>query len=193
MKTKPRDVIFLAALCVVFVLTAWRMNNPRGPQPVGPALIGAVRTAPAFELYDQQSRLVQLDAFLHRHHILLAFFDAGVNSDELDFLQRLREFHPALKENGVLVLGVTNTLPQQIRAPTRSPFPFPVLADISAGQPGSASAIWGCARPGSAGQSWQILHSVFLIERSGHVAWEGDFPQPVPDPQQLIRRLIEGD
>lgn len=193
MKPALRDFLFLAASCVVVALTAWRMNHPRVPRAEGPTVISEVRPAPAFELYDQQSRLVQLDAYLHRHRILLAFFDADVNPEKLDFLQRLREFHPALKQNGVIVLGVCNALPQQIRDPTRVPFPFPILADISAGQPGSVSAAWGCAGPGTAENPRLIRPALFLIERSGHVAWQGDFPQPVSDPQQLITLLIEGD
>ncbi len=66
-----------------------------------------LKPAPTFELFDQKSRLVKLDAFLHRHPILIVFFDGAAGPDASETLRKLRDYYPALKENDVVVLAVS--------------------------------------------------------------------------------------
>lgn len=192
LRLKRRDIVLVLATIIVFSLTVWRLQNSGDGEALPAAALGNLKAAPAFELYDQNSRLIKLEAYLHRHQIVIVFFNGQEDSEQNSMLTRLREFYPALKSNGVVVIGVSDALPQQIRLRPGKPFPFPILSDVNAGQPGSPSRIWGrsAVNPGEA--SGGISPAVFLIDRAGNVAWQGDYPAPVTDPGALIRRLIAG-
>lgn len=184
---KRRDLVLLLAGIAVFSLTTWRILNPRGLDSAPAEVPENLHPAPAFELYDQNSRLVKLEAYLHRHIIVLVFFSGTERPDENRTLLQLREFHSTLKENGVIVIAVSNALPQQIRNGSEKPFPFPILSDVTPERPGSPCQLWGRSTANG------ISPGVFLIDRSGLVSWSDDRPSPVGDSGQLIRRLVAGE
>jgi peroxiredoxin len=145
MKSPFRELIVVAAGIVIAGLCWWRMSAPEIPRASLQQVVADQRMAPTFELYDQQSHLVKLSGFVGRHPIVLIFFDGRQPPENDRSLVMFRDFYPSLRTSGVIVLGVSSALPQQIRRKSVQPFPFPILADVTAGQPGSASLIWGCS------------------------------------------------
>jgi peroxiredoxin len=194
MKLRLREYVVICSAVIITALCWWRISASSPSAAAATALVPMdMRPAPPFELYDQQSHLVKLNAFLNRHTVLLIFFDASQDPEQVKSLVRLREFYPALKSNGVAVFGISSALPQDIRRQSSKPFPFPILADIKAGQPDSASQLWGrCSSPGPDGRV-TIHEGMFLVDRSGMVEWHDQAPQPVTNPEQTINQLISGN
>jgi peroxiredoxin len=193
---KPRLLILLILLAVVVGTTIWRGVNPRRQTQVFRDQT-SVRPAPLFQLLDQNSRPVQLNGYLSRYPILLCFFDAATGPDADPVLQQLKQSYPALKRLGIIVFAVSSPLGPDQKSSAMS-FPFPVLRDTLAGQPGSCCVLWGRMKlqDGSTApvqMQVQVQPAMFLIEANGMVAWEGDAPKPVADPQQLISDLIGGN
>ncbi len=199
MKFKMRENVLVIAAAVITGLCWWRMTVTPSSKSV-PTKITQQSPAPAFELYDQQSRRVSLEAYLHRHKIMLVFFDQSDGPDTNKTLLRLRDIYPALKKNGVMAIAVGNLLPQQVRERSTSNFPFPILADITAGQTNSASSLWGRTLKATGanqpltppGQPAAIEPASFFIDRAGLVEWEGQYPRPAYDSDSLINQLLTG-
>ncbi len=197
MKLQLREYVVFAAGVVIAGACIFRLQSPlqTGAQDVR---ISDRRPAPAFELYDQNSRAVNLSAYLNRHKILLVFFDGQTDPDSDPVLQQLSQFHAALAKTNVTVIAVSNALPQTIRGKGNRPLPFAVLSDVTAGQPGSASVLWNVADPAaprqpaaaSAPTSAVIRPSVFFIDAGGLVDWDGKHPRSLSDPQPFISRLV---
>ena len=188
-----RRILFLAAAALVIAgLCGWRLANPRQPAVYDPNAIRDLRPAPAFQLHDQDSRIVNLEAFLHRHQIVLVFFDGDAGPDADPVLRELREFHPALDSQGVIVVAVSTTLPQQNRK-VEQPFPFPLLSDVLALDGNSAHRKWGrLIEPNTIDQPPRTDPAVFVIDRAGLVEYEGNAPKPVTDPTKVVAELLSG-
>ena len=196
MKLKMRQTVLIIAAVVITGLCWWR-TTVTPPSKSAPRQIAQLSPAPSFELYDQQSRRVSLEAFLHRHKIVLVFFDQSDGPDTNKTLLRLRDVYPALKKNGVVAVTVGNLLPQQVRERSASNFPFPILSDIEAGRKNSASSMWGRATIAtqssqSIDQPGTIDPACFFIDRAGLVEWDGQFPKPATDGDSLINQLLTG-
>ena len=190
----PRILILPLAAVIIFGLTMWRIYNPRQGD-IPDELPEARRPAPAFHLYDQQKpqRLVKLDAFLHRHTIVVVFYDGKAGPEADPVLVQLREFYPALKRERVIVLGVSTALPQENRNNSSQPFPFPLLSDVAATDPESVHRVWGrFIEPESLDKPAGTKPAVFIIDRAGNVAWDGKFPKPESDRDSVIPRLLKG-
>jgi peroxiredoxin len=192
MPRSSRILILPLAAAIITGLCVWRITNPRQTgQEV--ALPEMRRPAPAFQLYDQESTLVNLESFLHRHQIVLVFFDGQTGPESSSVLTQLRDFHPALKREGIILLGVSTALPQQIRNNSLQPFPFALLSDVNAIQADSVHRQWGRFVPPPANdQPAGTLPGVFVIDRSGLVAWEGDAPKPEAQPDRILNTLLSG-
>lgn len=188
---KRRTMILTGLLILVAGASCWRYLNPRPPQSVADVGVAFLKPAPVFELFDQKSRLVKLDAFLHRHPILIVFFDGDAGPDASDTLTKLRDYYPALKENDVVVLAISNVLPQQNRA-RGEPFPFPLLSDV--GGVGARSIVqeWGCGGAPDSEGLVPVKEAMFFINRAGFVAWEDNHPKPVEKPLEMINSLLTG-
>ncbi len=189
---KPRFLFLLLLLLAVCAATAFRVVNPHRRQAVSAELLNA-RPAPGFQLLDQNNRPVQLRGYLGRHRVLVAFFD-GLRGPLADpVMRRLKEYQPALKAEGVLILAISTPLAPDVKSQTLS-FPFPVLRDTMAGTAESCSRRWGvCTEVPAAGQAARISPALFLVDRSGLVAWSGDHPQPLSDPEAAITGLLRGE
>lgn len=188
---KRRETILVGLTLLIVGASTWRYFNPRPPQATVDSVVAFLKPAPDFELFDQKSRLVKLNSFLHRHPILIVFFDGEAGPDASDTLSKLRDYYPALKENDVIVLAISNVLPQQNRA-RGEPFPFPLLSDV--GGAGSRSIVqeWGCAGPPDSEGMVPVTEAMFFINRAGFVAWDGDHPKPVEKPLEMINSLLTG-
>ena len=189
----PQDKrILVLPVAAVIILTAviWRTNNPR-PSQSEMELPAETRQAPSFQLYDQNSTLVKLDAYLHRHRVVLVFYDGQAGPDESPVLQELRKFHPALEQEGVVVFGVSTALPQENRNNSAQPWPFALLSDAVAADRNSVHSVWGrLIPPPSLDRPAGTKPGVFLIDRRGQVPWKGDLPQPEAETRTLISRLL---
>ena len=192
MNTHRRLLILPAAALTIAALCGWRLVNPRQPTAYDPNAIRDLRPAPSFQLHDQESHIVKLDAFLHRHRIVLVFFDGDVGMESDPTLRELREFYPALKSQGIIAVAVSTTLPQQNRK-VEKPFPFPVLSDVLAMDNNSAHRKWGrLIEPDTINQPPKTNPAVFLIDRAGLVEYEGNVPKPVTDPARVVSDLLSG-
>lgn len=193
MKHSARILMLLTAAVVITGLCAWRIANPHRAN-TGGELPEMRLAAPAFQLYDQESTLVNLESFLHRHQIVLVFFDGQAGPESSSVLTQMREFYPALKREGMIVLGISTALPQEIRNNSTQPFPFPILSDAAASDPNSVHQVWGrFVAPETLDRPGGTKPAVFVIDRAGLVPWDGQFPKPDADPETLLSRLLAGE
>lgn len=192
MPFRARALILPAAAMIITGLYVWRVTNPPGAVMLD-GVPQEQRPAPVFQLYDQESRLVNLNAFLHRHTIVIVFFDGSKGPEANPTLVQLREFHDALKREQIIVMGVSTALPQENRNNSSRPFPFPLLTDAVATDAGSVHQVWGrFIEPPSLDRPAGTRPGVFVIDRAGRVAWDGNFPQPEQEPQMIVSRLLGG-
>lgn len=188
---KPRQVIFPLLLACVTAATLWRAANPREKVVVSLDSLN-MRPAPEFQLLDQNSRPIQLKGYIGRYRALIYFFASGQVLDADPVLQRLREVFPALKRSGVMVFAISTPMNPEQKTKAIS-YPFPILRDTVAGQPGSCSNRWGRTPAASeSAASVQIQPAVFLVDGTGMVSWADDFPKPTESPLDLINALVSG-
>jgi len=187
---KLREKCFAGALLIVVVATTWRVFTPRENMKTSTKFADE-RPAPTFQLIDQNGRPSQLEGYLHRHKIVLVFFDGtkGLNSDPV--MRRIREFAPAIKRTGVKLIAISKPLTPEFK-PQAEDFPFPVLHDTWSGQPGSSSVKWGTAVLPTTAAVADIRPAMFVIDRSGLVEFEGELPKEVADPELFLTQLISG-
>lgn len=193
MKFDPR-LAFVLALCASLFLMTWlstlrdrsagQLSEGRQPR----------RPAPAFRLYDQNSQLVNLTAYLNRHKIVLVFFDGRQSPMDNVVMRSLQQRQQELEAADYLVFGISTALPQQNRAVIADDFPFPLLSDPVALQPDSAHRTWGCLRaPDSRSPEASTIPKVFVIDRLGRVNWEGEVPGPIEPTDDFVQRLLDGE
>lgn len=189
---KPRPIILVCLLTAVGSATAWRIVHPRQREAVSLASLNA-RPAPEFQLLDQNNRPIQLRGYLGRYRVLLYFFDATSGPDADPILQRLKDVHGALKKSQVMTFAISTPLSPDQKRQTLS-YPFPILRDTLAGQPGSCSYAWGRAAlvEGGTGPA-KITAAAFFVDATGLVNWSGEFPKPVEDVQVLINAILSGE
>jgi peroxiredoxin len=187
---KLREKLFGSVLLVVVAATAWRILTPRDAEKRTATFVDE-RPAPTFQLLDQNGRQANLQSYLHRHRIVLVFFDSskGLESDPL--MRRIREFAPAIKRTGVKLLAVSLPFTPEFKSQAEN-FPFPVLHDTQSGYPDSSSVKWGTAILPSKGAVADIRPAMFVIEQTGLVEWNGERPKPVDNPELFLTRLISG-
>lgn len=192
MSFRPRILILPVAAIVIASLCAWRIANPHRTPSVD-ELPEMRRPAPAFQLYDQESTVVNFSAYLNRHRIVLVFFDGQAGPDNSPVLNQFREFYPALEREGVMVFAVSTALPQEIRNNSRQAWPFAILSDAAATAENSVHRVWGTfLEPPTLDKPAGTKPAVFLIDRSGLVAWDGEFPKPEPDAALVLNELLSG-
>ena len=187
---KLREKLFAGTLLVVAGATAWRIVTPRDAAAVS-SVFKDERPAPTFQLIDQNGRPSQLEGYLHRHRIILVFFDGGkgLNSDPV--MRQIREFAPAIKRTGVKLIAISTPLTPEFK-PQAEDFPFPVLHDTWSGQPDSSSVTWGTAVLPAKGAVAEIRPALFVIEQTGLVEFDGELPKDVDDPELFLMQLISG-
>jgi peroxiredoxin len=179
----PTAAVLIIAACW------WKLTAP----PVSHSALAPIvtrGTAPSFELYDQNSRLCKLEAYLHRHDIVLVFFDPDVGPDGDRNLQQLQASSRELKRNGVIVIGVSTALPQENRRRAGEDFPFSLLTELQSDAAASAMRQWGCLIDATAESESRVKPALFHIDRLGTVAWRDNGPIPEDDVAALVERLV---
>lgn len=194
MPHRKRILILPLSAAVIAMLCGWRVLNPQGLTDGVGEHPEMRQPAPLFQLYDQQSTIVNLDAYLHRHRIVIVFFDGQAGPESNETLVTLRDFYQALQAESIIVLGVSTALPQEIRNNSIQPFPFPILSDVAATARESAHRKWGrFIEPASLDRPAGTQPGVFLIDRAGLVAWEGQYPRPEANTSSIVARLLSDD
>lgn len=179
---------------VIVAMCVWRAVTPRTPVSKS-GLPELRRPAPPFQLYDQTSSLVKLDAYLHRHTIVIVFYDGAAGPEASKPLTELRKLYSILKAEGIVAFGVSTALPQENRRNSQQPFPFALLSDADATSPKSAHKVWGrFVPPPSLDKPPGTIPGVFVIDRTGLVRWnaETNTPAPEPNPNGIAARLMRG-
>jgi len=188
---RKRVLIIPVSAAVIIALCGWRIMNPHGLSLALSQQPEMRQAAPVFQLYDQESTIVNLQAYLHRHRIVIVFFDGQTGPEANETLVTLREYYQALRAENIIVLGVSTALPQENRNNSSQPFPFPVLSDPAASAAESAHRNWGCfIEPPSLDKPPRTRPGVFLVDRAGLVAWQGQFPRPESNTSSLVARLL---
>jgi peroxiredoxin len=176
---------------IIAGLVWYRLHRPpTNTAPVAP--VKAVRPAPQFLLYDDQSQIVRLARYLGRHKLLIVFFDAAKGPDGSDLLNRLREesqFLP-IHETGAVVLAIGALRPSELRPPPdehgertlrERPFPFPMLADFD----GTVHRLYGAFDEASG----KPREAVFIVDRTGFIRHTHLGPDDLGTPDDWAREL----
>ena len=194
MSHRKRILILPLSAAVIALLCGWRVLNPQGLSDRVGERPEMRQPAPVFQLYDQHSTIVNLEAYLHRHRVVIVFFDGQAGPESNESLVALRDFYQALQAESIIVLGVSTALPQEIRNNSSQPFPFPILSDVAATSRESAHRKWGrFIEPASLDRPAGTQPGVFLIDRTGLVPWEGQYPRPEANVSSIVARLLGDD
>jgi peroxiredoxin len=186
---RKRLLVLPIAAVVIVGLCSWKLSRPTISGRGNRSVEIRRQQSPRFELIDQNKRLVKFERYLHRHRIVLVFFDATKSPDQDERLVQLRQGLPRLRRNETVVVGVSGGLPQENRQGTV--FPFPLLTDLKQRDAGSHYLVhkqWGSYDPATNRPEFKM----FLIDRKGTVAWDGDKPRPIRNATTVINALING-
>lgn len=175
---RPRVLVLPFAAVIIAGLVAWKSSQP--PQARSSAVMSERRPAPKFLALDSQNQLVKFERYLGRHEILLIFFDGEAGADRDPVLLRVRQQFDELKRRGIIVIGISEAIPQLNRkaAERSGPFPFPLLSDPEF----NIHRMWGRYDE----ERLRTQTGIFWIDRAGQVAWSGKFPQPEADLNQIL-------
>lgn len=187
---RSRVLLLPVAALVIVGLCGWKLAQPISKRSKLRETT-EYRQSPRFELIDQskQPRLVKFERYLSRHRIVLVFFDSKLPPDQDDRLVKLRANLPMLKRYETVVVGVSGGLPQENRRGTL--FPFPLLTDVVQREAGSrydVHKLWGSYNEQADAPEFKM----FLIDRKGTVAWDGDKPRAIENSMTVINALING-
>ena len=141
-----------------------------------------MRASPTFELADENSQRVRLDRYLHRHPILLVFFDPQKGASANPWLKALNASYDSIESSGTIVVGVSTALPQQNRA---AEFALPLLTEVDPARP--VHKQWG-----TLDDAGKVIPSVFYINRGREVEWEGSHPKSLENPAAVVRSILQG-
>ena len=185
---KPRFVILIILLSLVAGASFWRMSHPLQTKPFDPTTL-IVKPAPEFRLLDQNDRQTILSSYLHRHPILIYFFDGAKGPDADPILQTLTRMNDALESDGYRVFAISSPMGPDNK-PESKKYPFPILRDTLAGQSGSCSNRWGRLNDGETTPPIHVRPALFLIEQNGTVRWKDQHPRPIEDPEKFLAELF---
>ena len=185
---KPRFVILIILLSLVAGASFWRMAHPLKTKPFDPTSLIA-KPAPEFRLLDQHDRQTILKSYLHRHPILICFFDASQGPDADPILQTLVQMNDELKSDGYRIFAISSPLGPDHK-PEAKKYPFPILRDTLAGQSGSCCNVWGRLRDGETAIPIRVRPGLFMIQQNGMVRWKDSHPRPIEDPEKFLAELF---
>jgi peroxiredoxin len=197
MNNRRRIVIVALAALVIAALTIYRLNRgERPPAPVPKSAADLPRTAPplAIPLSDQHKHPAKLERYYGRAPIVIVFFDQQRGADQDPYLTRLRDCFDTVKGAGIEVVGISRATPfenQQAEERAGKPFPFPLLSDVDPRgySPAPVHVQFGLFDV----QNDATRTAMYLIDRAGRIAWQGQIPRPVGDPAQAVDALCRGE
>lgn len=175
----PAAALVIAALCVYRMTQSQQGRGELIPPPA------AKQPAPLFEAYNQDSELVKFERYLGRHRVLVVFYDGERGAHENPVLRQLAGHPEQVKSSHAVVVGVSTALPQENeRAIERmgSAFPGQLLTDLDL----EIHRKWGRFDP----ETEKPIPGVFLVDRTGRVAFADGVPQPVAEVDPVLEELF---
>lgn len=174
-------ILVPAAIVAIGGSVLWKANrshneSARRSQPRD------MRASPSFELSDQDSHMVRLESYLHRHSVVLVFFDAKKGAAANPWLHTLNMNPDSIESGGIIVFGVSTALPQHNRI---AEFKLPLLSEVNPARP--VHKQWGAID-----NNGNTLPKMFYINRERKVQFDGQTPRPVDRPGALVRAILEG-
>lgn len=199
---KPRILVLPLAALIIGGLCFWRLYwnprtvpaqlSPRVVQQQAPLFHGENETGPP--VLDEQNRPVRLKTYLGRHPIVLVFFNRATGAANDETLRFLQSQADRLADLDLIVLALSDALPQENRKSIEASaaFPFPLLSDPTF----HVQRRWGTLETSglSDGSTLRETRSAtFLINRSGQVNWDASRGTPLSetDPVASLRRLLD--
>jgi peroxiredoxin len=189
-------IVPVAALAIA-ALTFYRLQ--RGERPLAPvpkSAADSARPAPplSIPLSDQHRNMVKLERYYGRAPIVLVFFDKQTGAHADPYLTRLRDCFDAIQAAGTQVVGISRATPfenQQAEQRAGREFPFPLLSDVHPQglSPAPIHIQFGLFDP----TTDATRTGLFVIDRAGRIARDGERPRPVRDPDAAIEELCRGE
>ena len=183
---KPRVLVLPAAAIAIFVAVQYRMQTPDSPRPDREASGGTpLRPTPALEGTDSNNKYFRLKRYLGRHEVFVVFFDGGMGAEEDPVLAELKKHTAKLKSEGIVVVAVSSTLPQENRKTEfETPNPFVLVTDPS--QAWKFHRLWGCLNE----ETGEVIPKAFYIDRGGMIQMLSKRPVALENPAGTIRNRL---
>ena len=198
-------VLPVAAIVLVGLVCYRQFRPPRSP--VSPDVLAAtVRPVPYFyQLYDQHSRLVRLQAFVSRHKLLVVFVKtpgkrateasgtkpsttaqvAGkiAEPQESPLLQTIRRDYAKIQETGAILHVISDTTPwnNRLKEDREQRFPFSILSDLD----GSTYRGWNAYDT----RTQENLEAVCVVDRKGFITRTFLGPDHLGTPDDWVAAL----
>lgn len=179
-RSKAMLVLVPAAVLLIGGAAVWKSRQTRAVS--SSSAPKDLRASPSFALADQNSQMVRLESYLHRHHVVLVFFDGRKGPDANPWLKVLNKNHKSIEASGFVVFGVTTALPQQNR---KANFELTLLSEVDPAKP--VHTEWGALD-----ESGETIPKMFYINRARQVQFEGQRPKAVDQPDALVNAIVEG-
>jgi peroxiredoxin len=174
----PVSAVIIISLCAYKMNKEYPERKITGHQEVK-------QLAPVFELFSEknQTDVIRLRGYLGRHRLLIAFYDGNKGVNQSPTISSLKANYDLLEKKGVIVFGISEEIPQVNRKIIKETgkIPFRLLSD-----PGfNVIRQWGCYDE----EKQATVEKVFLIDRTGYVRWEGEFPKEMDSLEEFYRTL----
>lgn len=179
---RRRLIVLPLAATLIYGLCEYRLSLPTVRARTDMKWNGQWRLAPSFEGLDAQQRPFRLQRYIGRQAILLVFFDGKLGAAKDPTIQRLVEQNDRLVARGLLVIAVSNALPQANRHITL-PHNFKLITDLD--PLWAAHRIWNCFDE----EHEQPITAAYAIDRAGYTFANLDgLPTPIADLNEWLQR-----
>lgn len=189
---RPRHFLLPFAAIVIVALCVWKTTRTyEDARVIGTGTV--LGPAPLFTEVNDDLLPVKLRAFVGRHRMLIAFYDGRAGIERSPLLLRLRRDHAELKRLGWIVLAVGDADPIANRAAVKRAggFPFEILSDATPkGDRLDYDTVtaWGRFDPDTS----RVRPGLFVVDRTGHVAWRDGAPVAEENPEATLDAILEG-
>jgi thioredoxin-dependent peroxiredoxin len=142
------------------------------------------KTAPDFELPDDEGKSVSLKSLLEDGPVVVVFYYGYHCNHCVGQLFGLNEDLPRFIEMGTRVVAISGDPPELTakRFAEYGRFEFPVLSD----KDNQVAQLFSTFRPESVGQPELLLHGTFVIDSDGTVLWTNTGNKPFLDNKTLL-------
>jgi len=177
-----RVVVLPLAAALIYGVCEYRLSLQTVRSRTDIKWNGQFRLAPSFEATDAQKRPFRLQRYIGRQAILLVFFDGKLGAANDPTIKRLVEQNDQLAAKGVLVIAVSNALPQTNRH-VQLPSNFKLITDLD--PLWAAHRIWNSFDE----EHEQPIAAAYAIDRAGYTFANFDgIPTPIADLDEWLRR-----
>lgn len=177
-----RVLVLPLAAAIIYGLCEYKLGmtyvRPRTDQKI----VGIWRLAPSFEAMDINGRVFRLQRYIGRQAILLVFFDGTAGPEKDSRLQLLTANKERIDAKGLLVIAVSNALPQKNR---QSVVPSNIKLVTDLDPLWAAHRIWNSFDE----EAEKPIFGAFAIDRAGNtLATPEGTPIPIENLEEWLRR-----